>query len=134
MRRMINVAPDASASNRDGARNRIDPRVFDRRKVDHQTVVTNSQTAGVVAASSDGNQKIVIAREIHASHDVGDIHTLRDQARPFVDHPVIHLAGVVIIGVARLNQSASEASFELGDGIFVEHGKRVVTQTVIPGG
>ncbi len=134
MRCMINVTPDASASNRDGARNRIDPRVFDRRKVDHQAVITNSQTARVVAAASDGNQETVIAREIHGPHDVCDIHALRDQAWFFVDHPVIHLSGVVIICVARLNQSASEVWFELGDGIFVEHGKRVVTQTVIPGG
>ena len=67
---MINVAPDASAANRDGARNRIDPRVFDRRKVNHHTVIANPQAASVVPAASDGNQEIVIAREIHGPRDV----------------------------------------------------------------
>src|SRR5439155_19900891 len=97
MRCMIDVTPDASASNRDGARNRIDPRVFDRRKVDHQAVITNSQTARVVAAASDGNQETVIAREIHAPHDVCDIQALRDQAWFFVDDSVIYLSGIVIM-------------------------------------
>ena len=67
MRSMIDVAPDASAAGCDGASRRIDSRVFDRREIDHQTVIANSQTACVVTAAADGDKQIVISGEIHAS-------------------------------------------------------------------
>ena len=62
---MINVAPDASAADCNGASLRIDSRVFDRREIDHQTVIANSQTACVVAAAADGDKQIVISGEFH---------------------------------------------------------------------
>ena len=59
MRRMINVAPDASAADSDCASRRIDARVFDPREIDHQTVIAHSQTACVVPAAADGDKQIV---------------------------------------------------------------------------
>ena len=64
MRGVIHVAPDTSAANCNGARRGIDLRVLDRRKINNQTVVTNSQTARIVAAAADGNQQIVISAKI----------------------------------------------------------------------
>ena len=81
MRCMINIAPDASAADRDRAGCRIDPRVFDRREIDHQTVIANSQAACVVAAAADGDQQIVISGEVHGTDDVCDIQrTARSSA------------------------------------------------------
>ena len=62
---MINVAPDASAANRDRAGRRIDSGVLNRREIDHETVIANSQTARVVAAAADGDKQIVISGEVH---------------------------------------------------------------------
>ena len=58
---MINVAPDASAAGCNGASRRIDSRVFDRREIDHQTVIANSQSACVVTAAADGDKQIVVS-------------------------------------------------------------------------
>ena len=65
MRGMIDVAPDASAAGCDGASRGIDSRVFDRREIDHETVIANSQTACVVTAAADGDKQIVIPGEVH---------------------------------------------------------------------
>ena len=56
MRGMIDVAPGASAADCDGARRRIDSRVFDRREIDDQTVIANSQAARVMPAAADSEQ------------------------------------------------------------------------------
>ena len=105
MRGMIDIAPNASAADGDGASRGIDARVFDRREIDHQTVIANSQTACVVSAAADRDKQIVFAREIYAADDVCDIRAARDQPRLFVDHRVVDLAGFIVICVTRLDES-----------------------------
>ena len=121
MRGMIHIAPSASATDGDCTLRRTDPRVFDRCEINHQTVVANSETACVVAATTDRKKQIVFACEIYRQNDVCDIDTPRDQPRLFVDHRVIDVAGVIVICVARLDQSSTQVCFEIGDRIFVEH-------------
>jgi hypothetical protein len=75
---MINIAPDASTAGCDGASRWIDSRVFDRREIDHQTVIANSQAACVVTAAADRNEEIIVAREIYGADDVCDIRAPRD--------------------------------------------------------
>src|SRR4029077_10002230 len=111
MSRVINVAPDASAAGCDGASRGIDSRVFDRREVDHQTVIANSQSACVMTAAADRDKEIVVASEIYAPDDVCDIRAPRDQARFLMNHSVVDLASFIVIRVARLDDSASETLF-----------------------
>src|SRR5262245_7038510 len=108
---VINVAPDASAAGCDGASCGIDSRVFDLREITHHTVITNSQTTCVVTAAADGDKQIVISGEIYAADYVCDVRASRDQPRFLMDHRVVDLAGFIVVGVAWLDQSASEASF-----------------------
>src|SRR5262245_14403205 len=108
---MINIAPHAAATSCDGASGGIDSRVFNRRQIDHETVITNSQPPRVVPAATDRDKQIVFTREIYASDYVCDVRARRDQARLFVDHRVVNLARFIVICVARLDNSASEASF-----------------------
>ena len=61
MRGVIDVAPDTSTADGDSASRRIHPCVFDRREIDHQSVIANSQTARVVAAAADRNKEIVFS-------------------------------------------------------------------------
>ena len=65
MRSMIHIAPDASAADCDSASRRIDSRVLDRRKINHETVITNSQSTCIVTAAADGDEQIVISGEVH---------------------------------------------------------------------
>jgi hypothetical protein len=62
---VIHIAPDASAAGCYSASRRIDSRVFDRRKINHQTVITNSQSTCIVTAAADGDEQIVISGEVH---------------------------------------------------------------------
>src|SRR5215510_11156696 len=100
---VINVAPDASAAGCDGASCGIDSRVFDWSEIDYQTVIANSQTACVVTAAADGNKQFVFTREIYATDYVRDVHASGDQPRFLMDHRVVHLASLIVIGVARVD-------------------------------
>src|SRR6185436_6874479 len=63
VRRGVDLAPGAAAGDADGARLRIDLDVLQQREVDHDAVVDGSETGAVVAAATDGEQQIVVARE-----------------------------------------------------------------------
>jgi hypothetical protein len=108
---MIDVAPDASAAGCNGASRRIDSRVFDGCEIDHETVIANSKSACVVAPPADRDEELVVASEIYAPDDVCDIRAPRDKARFLMNHSVVDLASFIVICVARLDDSASEALF-----------------------
>ena len=111
MRRVIDIAPGATAAHAHGPRRRIDMNVLDRRKVDDQAIVADSQTAGVVAAASNRNPQIVFPAEMNGGHHIGYIGALGDQTRLAIDHRVIDLALFVVLLVGRLNQSRPGADF-----------------------
>ncbi len=51
-------------------------------------------------------QQIVVAAEIDRGDDVGDVGAARDQQRPLVDHAVVELAGLVVVGVRRARSTS----------------------------
>ena len=118
---MIDVAPNASAADCDGARCRINARVFDPRQIDDEAVVTNSQTSRVVTATTDRKQEIIVSGEIYRMNYVCYVCTICHQTRLFMDHAVVNLPSFIIILVARLYQSAPQVRFEIGNSIFVKH-------------
>ena len=65
-------------------------------------------------------RRLVVAPEIHRRDHVGDIDTAGDQQRPLVDHAVVEFAGIVIVGVAALDERAAQALTQFGLG-FVTH-------------
>ena len=74
-----------------------------------------------MAAAANRNKQIIFSRKVHGTNYVCDICTSRDQAGLLVDHPVVHLAGLIIILVAGLDQSPAQVPLKIGNGIFVEH-------------
>jgi hypothetical protein len=74
-----------------------------------------------MTAAADGEKQIVFSREVHGVDDVGDICATGDQPWLLMDHPVVHLAGFIVILVAGFDQSTTEICFEIGDSIFVRH-------------
>src|SRR5437879_9187287 len=74
-----------------------------------------------MTAATDRKEHIILSREIHRPNYVRHVDAAGNQTRLFMDHPIVHLARFVIILVARLDQSAAQVRFEIGNGIFVKH-------------
>src|SRR5882724_6829573 len=102
MRRMIDIAPRASSAHGYRARRRINARVFHRREIDDQAIITNSQASGVVAATPDGQKQVLVPRKIYRLNYVRYVGTASYQLRPFVNHSIVHFAGVIVTLIARL--------------------------------
>ena len=123
---MIDIAPCASAANRDSARFRIDTRIFYRAQVDDQAIVANPQASRVMSTAADRDKQIVFSPEVHRANDVRHVRTTGNQPRLFVDHSVVDLAGFIVILVTRFDQSATKVCFEIGNRIFVKHIRKQV--------
>src|SRR5260370_11266492 len=103
MRRMIDIAPGASSAYGYRARRGVNARVFHRREVDDQAIITNSQASRVVAATADGQKQTLVSRKIYRLNYVRDGGTACHQPRPFMNHSIVHFPGFVVFFVARLN-------------------------------
>jgi hypothetical protein len=58
-------------------------------------------------SATDCQQNAVVARVVHAFHDVGGIHTPDNRRRLLVDHSVVEFSTYIIVGVAWQNQVAT---------------------------
>jgi hypothetical protein len=108
VRRMVDVAPRATALDAHAARLRIDADAAHRRQVDDQAVVAQAQAPAVVAPAAHGEQQPVLAREAHRRDDVGHVGTAGDQARTLGDHRVEDRARSVVRGIAGLDEGAAQ--------------------------
>jgi hypothetical protein len=108
--REVDLAPCAAAADAHGARLRIDLDVAQQREVDHDAVVARPQPGAVVPAAADGERQVVLARESDGPGHVLGPGAARDQRRPLVDHRVVDLAGLVVVGVLRADQPALEVA------------------------
>ena len=120
MRRVVDVPRRAARLDANGAVRRVDPHPFHHRQVDDQPVVDAAQAGAVVAAAADGDEKTVVAAEIHRGDHVGDIDALRDEQRPLVDHAVVERASLVVVRIAPRDQPAAKSLPKLID-VFVAH-------------
>jgi hypothetical protein len=107
MRRMIDIAPGASSAYGYRARRRVNARVFHRREVDDEAVITNSQASRVMSSTADGQKQILVSRKIYRPNYVRYVGTASYQPRPFVNHSIVHFAGVIVTLIARLYYRAS---------------------------
>ena len=99
MRRVIDVAHRGAAAHLHRARARIDARPAHRRKVDHETVVDRSETRAVVSSAADGDVEAVGAAECERRLHVGYVMAACDDRGALVDHRVVDLACLVVLGV-----------------------------------
>src|SRR5262249_25972177 len=99
---------------------------------DDETVVTNAESARVVAASANGDRKPVVGARQDRGGDVGDIQAHRDGSRAFVDHRVVNLADFVVARISRFDQIAAQAAFAGATGRRIRHGRPpYVTPTAV---
>jgi hypothetical protein len=100
----------------------IDADALHRGKVDDQAVVDQGKAGTVVTASSYGDEKIIVPSKMHCGYNIRYVRAASDEERPLVDHAVIDLARLVILGVTGLNQLAAQAALKAIDHCFVKVG------------
>jgi hypothetical protein len=103
------LAPSAAAADAHSPRGWVDVDVLQAGQVDHDAVVAGPETGAVVAAAAHREQLVVFAREGDDLRDVVGVGTLGDQCRPAIDHRVVDLARLVVLGVCRPDESSLEA-------------------------
>src|SRR5215475_14150354 len=96
MRGVIDISPGAASLNTDRACCGVDANALHARQVDDQTISTRPQTTGIMAASTHGEEHVVLASEMDRGNNVGDIGTPHDQARIAVNHAIIDLASCLV--------------------------------------
>ena len=79
-----------------------------RGEIDHDAVVARAEARAVVPAAAYGDQQIPLAGEGDDLRDVGSVGAARDQRGVAVDHRVVDGPRVVVVAVARLDQTAAE--------------------------
>jgi hypothetical protein len=102
MRRVIHISPGTTTLNADRTCHGIDANALHRREIDDQAIIAHAKTTGIVAATTHGNEYVVIAGEMDRSDDVGDIGAPHDQAGMPVNHAIIDLAHRLVAGIVGL--------------------------------
>jgi hypothetical protein len=118
---MIYVAPLAPRANQNRARGRIHSDEVNRRQIDHQSVITDPQTGGVVAAATHGDLQTRGFRHSHGRYNIGHIGTLSYQPGAPIDHCVVNLSRLVIGRIAVFEDRAAELAAKLCNCVLQAH-------------
>src|SRR5215469_18615839 len=93
--------------------------ILDVREIDDETVVTHTQSAGVVSATSNRNLNTVLPPEMNRCYHIGYVCAPGDQSRLAADHGVIHFACIFIAFIRRFDQCTPELSSQFNDGLLI---------------
>ena len=96
---------------------RLDDHAAQQREIDHETIVDATQARAVVAAAADGDIEAGLAPGLHSRDHVRNVCALRDHARTLVDHRVVQLAGILVTGVAGLDDPSPESRPQRLEGV-----------------
>jgi hypothetical protein len=86
----------------------IDPDILHLGQIDHHRVVRDRESTHVVAAAADRDLVPATTGEPHRCGHVGGRPAAHDQRRSAVDQPVVDSSGVVVAGVAGLQEPATD--------------------------
>ena len=75
-----------------------------------------------MAAASNGDEKIALARETDGGLDVGGAGAARDEPGTTIDRTVPDRAGRVVLRVAGTDERATEVWRQVGEGRIVQSG------------
>jgi hypothetical protein len=99
----------------------IDAHTFHQGQVDHQPIVDAAESRSVVATAPNCDGELAITAETHAGDNVGGVDAARDDPWPLVDHGIVELACLAIVGIIRLDERAAQTTPELRNRCLVEH-------------
>jgi hypothetical protein len=75
---VIHISPGTATLNADRTCHGIDANALQTREIDDQTIIAHAKTTGIVAATTHGDEHVVIATEMDRGDDVGDIGAAHD--------------------------------------------------------
>ncbi len=109
---VVDIPPGAASPDADELCVRINVHIPDARKVNDKAIVTDPQTSGIVPAPPHRHEQTAFAPEIHGGNHVRRIGAARDQPWTPVDHPVVDLAGVIVVRITRRDDFPAETCAE----------------------
>jgi hypothetical protein len=101
---VIHIALRATGIHPHSAVGGIDSDALHRRKVNHQSLITNSQPGTVVTSTADGDRKAILAGKIHRCHCVRHVRATNDNDETPIDHRIVHFASAFIFTAGGGNQ------------------------------
>jgi hypothetical protein len=110
---VIEVSQRRARSNMSPPFLRVHTNGLHKGKVDHEPTFAHRVAGDVVSCAVDSDESTMLARETDGLHDISGPRAASDQSRPLVDHCVPDLPGIIVAGVARLEQLPAEALSEL---------------------
>jgi hypothetical protein len=99
MRRMVHITQRRSPFNPNCAGIGIDANTLHQREIDDKSIIDETETGTAVAATANRDSHVVLASEIDGRDDVGDVDAACDDRRSLVDHGVVDLAYLIVVGV-----------------------------------
>ena len=131
MRGVIHIALRTTSAHPHRAGCWVHTHAFHHRQIDDQPVVATPQSRSIVAAAAYGNEELIVAAEVHCRDHVGHVRAARDHERSLVDHSVVELARVLVVGVVAPDQRTAKTLAQFGHG-FLAHdflSKRAASDT-----
>ena len=119
--RIVDVCPRTASADARRARLGVDDHLAQQRQVADDAVVHHAQATAVVPAAAHREEEVVRAGERDRAGDVVGPGAAGDQGGAPVDHRVVDLPGLVVLGILGPDQLATKARSELlpgrvGDG------------------
>ena len=123
LRRGVELAEQHAGLGPHGAVVGIDVDVLHQRQVDDDAAVAHREAGDAVAAGPHRHRAGRCPERAHRGDDVLGVAALGDEGRaPVVEHGVVDLAGLVVVGVARAKKRPVEvgrSSFDRGHGAMI---------------
>jgi hypothetical protein len=110
---MIDLALRTSGPDTHRSGSRLDMYALHQRKINEEAIVAAAEPPAIVTASTDRDQKIVLAAKVNRGPHVGDVGAARHQARTFIDHSVVNFPRLLVSVVVSRNNLAPEMSTQL---------------------
>jgi hypothetical protein len=118
----VELPPEESRLRSRRSSGRIDPHALHRRKIDDDPSIAHRSAGDVVAAATDRDEEIALAREPDDGLDIGDAGTARDERGMPIDRAVPDAACGVVLRVVGTDQLATKVACQVGEGRIVERG------------
>ena len=92
----------------------VDAHALHHRQVDDQPVVATPQSRSIVAAAANGDEEFIVAAEVHCRDHIGRVRAARDHEWPLVNHSVVELARILVVGMVAPDECTAESFAKLG--------------------
>ena len=122
LRLTVQLAPGDPALGAHRAPGRIDPDTLHRGQVNDDPAVAGGVAGDVVATPTHRHQQVMGTGKTDRREDIRHTRATHDHGRMAVDHPIPHLAGLLIADIIGTQQRAPQTRFEIVNDRCLEDG------------